>query len=407
MASIVKLSNGRKAVQFFTEKRRKRHTIHLGKISQGDARIWRGHVERLVVAALMGRAPEFETAAWVSELSADYQAKLHRHGLIEAAAKRCPVATLADLLDEYDKIQASNAPSTRENARQIRRNLLDYFGGRRSLADITPAAAKQFRAHLLTHGKAEGGGLAPATVSRRIRRVRHLFKLAADCGWIAENPFEAEGHFSEVNRANDFFVSVKLANQVLAEMRDPENVAAFVLTRWGGLRFPSEVLPLIWESVIWDKGLLHVWSPKTKSHPGGQERFVPLFPEVREVLNLLWDKAEPGDPLVLPGRQKSATATTNAVGRACRAAGVVQWPRSWDNLRASRCVELMSVKPMSELPEIAEWMGHSVDTLLRHYAQIVKEQRATAAAGESVLQLGELHKAPSQEGDAMQNAQHS
>jgi hypothetical protein len=55
---------------------------------------------------------------------------------------------------------------------------------------------------------------------------------------------------------------------------------------------------------------------------------------------------------------------------------------SWDNCRSSRVTELIRERPIQD---VADWMGHGVETLLKHYAQIVKQQRASASRGVSVL----------------------
>src|SRR5262249_26215266 len=70
--------------------------------------------------------------------------------------------------------------------------------------------------------------------------------------------------------------------------------AAVALCRFGGLRCPSELMPLRWDEVNWERGRFLVHSPKTEHHEGGRERWVPIFPELRPYLEDAFERAEPG-----------------------------------------------------------------------------------------------------------------
>jgi integrase len=63
----------------------------------------------------------------------------------------------------------------------------------------------------------------------------------------------------------------------------------FALSRYGGLRCPSEHLALTWGDVNWDRDRFTVRSPKTEHHEGHEERIVPLFPELRPYLQAALD----------------------------------------------------------------------------------------------------------------------
>src|SRR5437764_472666 len=53
------------------------------------------------------------------------------------------------------------------------------------------------------------------------------------------------------------------------------------LSRFGGLRCPSEHLQLKWGDINWERERFWVTSPKTEHHAGREGRWVPLFPELR------------------------------------------------------------------------------------------------------------------------------
>ena len=52
------------------------------------------------------------------------------------------------------------------------------------------------------------------------------------------------------------------------------------LSRYGGLRCPSEHILLKWADINWDEGKMLVTSPKTERYPDGASRQVPVFAEL-------------------------------------------------------------------------------------------------------------------------------
>jgi len=65
------------------------------------------------------------------------------------------------------------------------------------------------------------------------------------------------------------------------------------LSRYAGLRCPSEHLGLTWGDILWDKNRFVVRSPKTE-HVGKAQRVVPIFPELYPYLRDAFEAAEPG-----------------------------------------------------------------------------------------------------------------
>lgn len=72
------------------------------------------------------------------------------------------------------------------------------------------------------------------------------------------------------------------------------------LSRFAGLRCPSEVAALRWGDVNWEHGRLMVRSPKTAGHEGHAVRVVPIAPELRPILQDLFDRAEVWVEAVVP-----------------------------------------------------------------------------------------------------------
>lgn len=383
MASVVRRPTGHKWIQF-RGRTGKRQTIRLGKATLAQARECKYRIECLLAADAMGHPPDLETARWVGSLSAAIHARFAAAGLAQGRS----VHLLGELVDRFLGSLAVQ-PSTRDNVSVVCGNLISHLGRDRILGEITPADAIGFRAWLANHGRQDGGPLAMATVSRRCRRAKQILAFAVENQWLTENPFAALKGGTEENHLKDVFVTAKMVQVVLDEVPDWEFRSIIVLARFGGLRCPSEVLPLRWDAVNWDQAVMRIASPKTARYPDGQIRVLPLFPEMHEVLSALWETAQTGEPLMFPHHQVTGARLTNKLRQACWASGQPLWVRPWQNMRASRETELLNSKPIHV---VANWFGHSPAIALRHYAQIVKEQSAKAASvklGKSVLRFGD------------------
>src|SRR5581483_8650202 len=105
-----------------------------------------------------------------------------------------------------------------------------------------------------------------------------------------ENPFaDPDAKVpSQVNPAKQFFVTAEMAQRVLDTCPDAEWRLLFALSRYGGLRCPSEHLALTWQDVDWERGRFLVHSPKTEHHEGKGERWVPIFPELKPYLEAVF-----------------------------------------------------------------------------------------------------------------------
>ena len=90
--------------------------------------------------------------------------------------------------------------------------------------------------------------------------------------------------------------------------------AIIALSRFAGLRCPSEVLSLKWKNVDRENRRITVISPKTRRYAGGGQRVIPLFIELIKPLQEAWDAAPEGAKYVIPGRQRKPM-TVGKVGR--------------------------------------------------------------------------------------------
>ena len=150
------------------------------------------------------------------------------------------------------------------------------------------------------------------------------------------------------------------------------------LSRYAGLRVPSEAFHLRWADIGWDQARMSVRSPKTEHHDGGAGRSVPLFPEVREHLMAAFEQAEPGTERVLSDFKVGYNPHTE-FRRIITRAGVEPWPRTWHNLRGSCQSELVAQFP---IVTACQWLGNSRLVASGHYITTTDAdwQRATGGA---------------------------
>jgi Phage integrase family len=164
--------------------------------------------------------------------------------------------------------------------------------------------------------------------------------------------------------------------RVLGACPSAEWRLTFALSRFGGLRCPSEHMALEWADVNWEKGEFLVRSPKTGN------RRVPLFPELRPYLEEAFELAPEGATHVLRRYRNPAKDLRSGFLRILRRAGVSPWPRLFHNLRATRETELAAEYP---LHVVCAWIGNTERIAQAHYLQVTDDyfQRAAGGAAES------------------------
>ena len=108
----------------------------------------------------------------------------------------------------------------------------------------------------------------------------------------------------------------------------------FALSRFGGLRCPSEHLGLRWQDVDWERVQGRRYAAPRRSGKGKASRVVPLFPELRPYLEEVWEQAEPGSTYVITRYRDSNSNLRTQLHRIIRKAGLEPWPKLFQNLRA-------------------------------------------------------------------------
>jgi len=377
MASIGKDRNQRKRLLFVAEDG-SRKTIRLGKASMKQAGAFKVKLESLITGRLTGNIDD-ETARWVADLPDDAHAKLAAVGLVKPRAS----LRLGEFLERYIKDRTDIKPGTATVLGHTKRNLVAFFGPDKPLREINQGDADQWRLYLV------GQGLSVSTTGRRCRIAKQFFRAAVRRKLALENPFTDLAASDGANKSREYFLSCQDAQKVLEACPDSQWRLIFALSRYGGLRCPSEHLTLKWQDIDWDRGRILVHSPKTEHHVGGESRLVPLFPELLPLLQQAFDEAEPGTQYVITRYRSSAVNLRTSFQKIIRKAGLKAWPKLFQNLRSTRETELCERWPEHV---VCAWIGNSRAVARKHYLQVTEEHFEQAAQN------------PAHSGGAAQNA---
>ena len=341
MASIAKRKSGMYNLRFVVGKDDRR-TMALGTRSERQALKVKLRVEDILAARQLGGPVDPETAVWLGNISAKMRERLVAVGLIDAPQDQAGNATftLGCFLDAYLAKRTDVKQSTLTNWEHTKRNLLEFFGSDRGLASITAGDAKDFErfikteARKLRHGDSgDDKGLKPETVRKRISNAKLFFGDAVARELIPRNPFAGLKSSAHANRARDYFITREAAEKIIKACPDAEWRLIFALSRFGGLRCPSEHLALRWSDVDWEHGRLTIHSPKTEHHEGKASRVMPIFPELRPHLNAVSAQAAEGAEFIITRYRDAQQNLRTTFQKIIRRAGLTSWPKLFQNLR--------------------------------------------------------------------------
>lgn len=233
------------------------------------------------------------------------------------------------------------------------------------LRDGSPEAS-EVRSVLLTTEQR----LAGNTVRRRIGVSRQFLRMAVRRKLIPDNPFDGLPAAVRGDPAKFRFVTREEADRIIEACPDAQWRLLFALSRYGGLRCPSEHLALKWCDVDWARSRIRVSSPKTAHHPGGDFRVIPLFPELLPHLRDVFEQADPGAEYVITRYRETTQNLRTEFARIIRRAGLEPWPKLFQNLRATRETELAQ---QWALHVVTKWIGNSQPVALKHYLEVTDE----------------------------------
>lgn len=367
MASVSTDSKGFRRV-LFTDGDGTRRTIRLGKVSAKAASAFCHRVESILAATIAGRAIDPDDAAWLDSLPKMMHDRVARTTLVPERPE-VEVVTLGALLDKWvATIREAVKGGTLTTYMQAVDGLREHFGAERSIVSISSLDCEEWRAAM------SKSGLASATVSKRVKTARMIFGAAVEWDLLTKSPLSRIKCGAMRNPERNQFIDRETISRVMDAAPNDEWRLLIALSRFGGLRVPSEALALTWADIDWQRARMRVRSTKTE-HQGRSDRLVPIFPELHGLLMSVFESAEPGAVNVIASHREGYNPNPQ-LRRIVERAGLTAWPRLWHNLRASRATELAAQFPAHVA---AAWLGHTDAIADKHYRMVREEDFAKAA----------------------------
>ena len=415
MASLCNDRNGNRRI-LFVDGDGNRKCIRLGKIDKRTAEAVLRHVENLLGSRLAGTSPPKDTATWLGGISDELRSKLAKVGLVEPVVG---ATELAGAVKAYLDKQVHIKPASLCATEHALRSLVKYFGPTRRIGSITAGEADDFSRWLVTAGRLRTrcgapAGLRPATVLKRLERVRTFFSDAQRRGLISNNPFEHVKRPRDNDADRQAYVPVEVVERLIEATPHLEWKLLLSMARYLGVRVPSEPFSMTWDCVNWADRTIRIPSPKTEVH-GKAYRVVGIPPPVMPHLERLFEAAPPGTTYIFEDlRQRESTKAAqrgwwSAVNlrqhllRLIARIGEQPWPRLWHSLRASCQTDLAHRFP---LHVVAAFLGNTPKIAVKHYLRVTEADYARlsnehwSAAQNAAQQVTEpsgiLRKLPSQ-----------
>lgn len=374
MATIkeIKRKSGKNSFQVLFYLARRRGTLSLGnKYNRRQVERIKAAVEEITDAIETGGKVGKSTAGFIADMTDDLKARFIACGLLEESK----TVTLEELFRRYLEAPIERKESTERTYITVQKRFLAFFAPDMRADELTKQDGEAWKKWLKSRE------YATASIAGCFQRVAAVFNWGADNGLIEANPFKGIKRGSMVNPNRLFYVSMDWYEKLLDACPCQVWRTLLALCRIAGLRNPSETLLLKWDDVDWDKKAILVHSPKTEQHPGKGTRLVPMFPKLKEELEAQWELAEEGgSPYVIDKYRDTAANMRTQFKRIIFRAGLPEWERTFQNLRASASTDIEA-----EYGGVAEseWVGHSERTARRHYLQVTDAQFQKATGGNS------------------------
>jgi len=384
VAGLLRLKDGRRVVKWYQAGKECR--LSLGRVSGPAAEAARVHVAELLDAAQTNRPIQPATVQWLAELTPRRHARLDHYGL--AVPREFERAQwLAGMCDHIRRIKlAEVGPTSQQAYEKILHNLTAFFGDC-LLKTITRHRVNEFRRWLETSAnRRTGGGLAAATVNKRLKTCREWWRIAQREGWIDQNPFDHLKGLEE-HAAGPESRRVYVPRPVIAELIDhtPDVEWRLILALWrfAGLR-ETEPWFLTWEMVDFERSRMQVFAPKQRTERK-RWRTIPIWPEVAPHLADQFEAAPSGTVHVIyrkryrvdTGKQTDVHAAgANARSRLEKhliRCGHLPWPRLVQNLRASGETDQINAGKFSPFT-VATWWNHNRIVQEKHYLTVPESE---------------------------------
>ena len=285
-----------------------------------------------------------------------YVIKRNKHILRKERDELAPLK-IGELLDIYLRDYARDKTTVHKDEAACKR-LVAFFGDRQA-SEITPQLIEQFKNHRRQKMIGETRPISGATVNRDLACLKTAFSKGLQWGLVSSNPVKMVKLYSEKDRARTRYLSPDEKSKLLA-ICSPELRRIVLVALKTGMR-KSEILTLRWLDV--DFGANQIKIRKSKS---GRMRFIPLHPDVLEVLKDL----PKGDDLIFTSSNGNAVTLYGWVRTQFDAAlentGIRNF--KFHDLRHTFASEM--IMRGADLKTVSELLGHATTAMTERYSHL-------------------------------------
>jgi integrase len=333
-----------------------RRKLWIGNVTSSAAKLIADHLERLKIAVETATPAPAETTRWARACSQRIRKQLAAWGLIELGTSIETIPrTVGGFAQHYIDGRTDLKPRSLSRFRNVRTHLLTQWPAHTSLAAITPGDCDAFARQIRSKHK-------PSHAGKLLSDARQIFKSACRYNLIETNPFADISCSAPHDTTRESYLTAADANRLIA-LANPHLAAVIAAARFAGLRVPSEPLALQLSHINWDENRFTVTDTKRAT-----TRSVPIFTEFRPHLLRVIEALPDGATFVFTRARSSAgTQWRDQLEKAIVLAGLKQWPKLWQNLRASCRTDLESRFPGFV---VDQWLGHSSKIGAKHYTRV-------------------------------------
>ena len=350
----------------------KRRRLRLKGHNKRQAEAVAGHIDALIVHKVSGQVIDIGAAKWLGSISEDLHAKLAEFGLVAEKADDEPeqsqklTAFVARFVDRGRKLKDGMPaePNTLKKWRTTQRYLADCFGDTVDVDKFTASDAIDFRDWL----ENQAGIKRENTIRKHCQIAQMFFNAAIDDELCDRNPFRKLPTTSQRATDRQYHVTREEFDKCVAACPDHQWEVILYLCRVAGMRCPTEVVAARFSDIDWKGNRMDVHCVKTAGHEGRDIRQIPLFPELRDVLQKAWELAPKGEDRIVTRYTRDDQNLRTTFEKVIKRAGLKPWPRLFQNMRASRENELIDQGVRADVA--ASWMGHSPKTQEKSYLNV-------------------------------------
>ena len=340
----------------------KHPTLTLGEVTKHEATDVQHHIDRLIRIRKGVATLNPSDKAWLEACPPELRDRLVECGLVEREASP-ETQPLMEWVDRFMASRRSWKESTARSWETSRKRLWRFFANR-SVATVNSGVVSDCMEFMRGTG-----GLSENSARKTMAHLRQVYHWLVAHEVVARNPC-MDIKTTVGATADQRYVPVNDALALLPVCPHNEWRLLIVLSRFAGLRAPSEVFQLRWADINWETNRFRVHSPKTEHIPGHASRVVPLFPELRKHLDRYFHEAPTGQEYVCELLRSRSGNIYTPFRKIIMRANLQPWPRLFHNMRSSCETDLAGRFPVHL---VGRWLGNSASVAAKHYLQVTED----------------------------------